>query len=356
MTDVDIEHKAPRMLRTPKELTEAGLLAPDQVASAEKVGENFSIGVSREILTQIRTSKNNSSLMRQFVPDVKELTVVDEERPDPIGDTSYMPIKGITHRYPDRLLLIPNHTCAVYCRFCFRREKVGPGQDYLTAEEMQNALEYIRQHKQLREVILTGGDPLVLSARRIASLVRELSAMEHLDLIRFHTRVPVVAPELVTPEILKAMESDKIVCIVVHANSAEEFGDPARQAIRSLRKAGLMMVAHSVLLKGVNDTPEAMTALLREFVRNGVKPYYLHHCDLAEGTSHFRTTFEEGQALMRAIRGTVSGLAQPNYVMHIASGHGKVPIGPTYLEKEGDHYIVTDYLGGRHVYPPRAGE
>jgi lysine 2,3-aminomutase len=293
----------------------------------------------------------DNPVARQFVPDARELTVLPEERPDPIGDVPYMPMKGITHRYPDRLLLIPNHNCAVYCRFCFRREKVGPGEEYLNPQEMAAALAYIKSKPELREVILTGGDPMILSARRIRQLVGELASLDNLDIIRFHTRIPIVAPDLITSDLIDALDVDKIIVIVVHANHASEFGDRARAALKRLRKAGIMLVSHSVLLKGVNDTPEALTDLFREFLRNGVKPYYLHHCDLAEGISHFRTDFDKGLALMRAIRGRVSGLAQPSYVLHIPGGHGKVPLGPNFLERDGDSWVVEDYLGIKHRYP-----
>jgi lysine 2,3-aminomutase len=345
-----------RMLRTPQDLVHAGLIAPEHVHGVARADELFSIGISPEMVERIQPQREDDPVARQFVPDVRELNVLPEERPDPIGDVPYMPLKGITHRYPDRLLLVPNHTCAVYCRFCFRREKVGPGEEYLNPGELAAALDYIRSKPDLREVILTGGDPLVLSTRRIQQIVAELSAIENLDVIRFHTRVPVVAPKLITDELMDALDSPKIICIVVHANHASEFGAPARAALKRLRKAGMMLVSHSVLLKGVNNTAEALTDLLREFVRNGVKPYYLHHCDLVEGTSHFRTTFEEGQALMTAIRGRLSGLAQPSYVLHIPGGYGKVPIGPSYLERDGDSWIVKDYLGGRHRYPPEEEE
>lgn len=349
---INQEIKQHRTLRTPRDLVEAGLISPDQIGDIERAEESLSIGISPEMLEQMKLDQENDPVFRQFVPNTRELTVLPEERPDPIGDVPYMPMKGITHRYPDRLLLVPNLSCAVYCRFCFRREKVGPGEEYLTSEEIAACIEYIRARPELREVIVTGGDPLVLPVGRIAQIVADLSAIKHLDVIRFHTRVPVVSPRLVSEKLIQAIDTDKIICVVIHANHASEFGDAAKQAIKRLRKAGVMLVSHSVLLKGINDTPEAMTDLLREFVRNGVKPYYLHHCDLVEGTSHFRTTFEEGMALMRAIRGRVSGLAQPSYVLHIPGGFGKVPIAPSYLEKTGDTWIVTDYLGGRHTYPP----
>jgi lysine 2,3-aminomutase len=350
VTEVHVA-KPRRTLRSAAALAEAGLIMPEEVAAVESVSEVLSIGVSPEMADRIEPGRRDDPVARQFVPDARELQILPEECPDPIGDLPYVPIKGITHRYPDRLLLTANHHCAVYCRFCFRREKVGPGEEYLKPHELEAALDYIRDHPDLREVILTGGDPLMLSPRRIAYIVEQLSALENLDVIRFHTRIPVVAPERITSEFLDAIETDKIICVVIHANHAAEFGATSKAAIKRLRKAGCMLVAHSVLLKGVNDTPAALTELLRELVRNGVKPYYLHHCDLAEGVSHFRTSFDEGMELMRAIRGHLSGLAQPSYVLHIPGGYGKVPIGPTYLERDDGGWTVTDYLGGRHRYP-----
>lgn len=345
------ETKRHQTLRTPADLLQAGMISPADLEPVTRIQEGLAIAISPEMLARMSPDLTDDPIARQFVPDVRELTILPEERPDPIGDVPYMPLKGITHRYPDRLLLTPTLTCAVYCRFCFRREKVGPNQEYLSPQELTAALDYIRSQPNVREVILTGGDPLVLSPRRIGQIVRELAAIPNVDVIRFHTRIPVVSPERITPELIDLLDIDKIICMVIHANHASEFGDAAKASIKRLRKAGFMLVSHSVLLKGVNDTPEAMTQLLRELVRNGVKPYYLHHCDLAEGISHFRTTFEEGQDLMRAIRGHVSGLAQPSYVLHIPGGHGKVPIGPSYLERDAESWIVTDYKGIRHRYP-----
>jgi lysine 2,3-aminomutase len=350
MTEVHSEARR-RALRNGQALAESGLIRDDEIGDAERAGEMMSIAISPEMVDRIDRADADDPVARQFVPSTRELTILPEERSDPIGDVPYMPVKGITHRYPDRLLLIANHHCAVYCRFCFRKEKVGPGQEFLKPDEIEAALDYIRAQPELREVILTGGDPLMLTPHRIRYLVEQLTELPNLDVIRIHTRIPVVAPERVTPELLDALETDKIICVVVHANHANEFGDAAKAALKTLRKRGIMMVSHSVLLKGVNNTPQALMDLFREFIRNGVKVYYLHHCDLAEGVSHFRTTFEEGQELMRAIRGQLSGLAQPTYALHIPDGHGKVPIGPSYIEREGSSWIVEDYLGGRHRYP-----
>jgi lysine 2,3-aminomutase len=251
------------------------------------------------------------------------------------------------------VLLKPTHTCAVYCRFCFRREVVGPeGASNLTPEQLDAAFAYIAGRPEIWEVIVTGGDPLVLSARRLRDLSERLAAIEHVKVVRFHTRVPAVDPEAVTDEVVTALKaSGKTVYVALHANHVRELTPAARAAAARIIDAGVPMLSQTVLLKGVNDDPEALGALMRGFVETRIRPYYLHHGDHAPGTAHLRTTVEEGRALMRAIRGRFSGLCQPTYVLDIPDGHGKVPIGPDYLAVEGE---VEDPNGGAHAYPPRA--
>jgi lysine 2,3-aminomutase len=264
------------------------------------------------------------------------------------------PVKGIVHRYPDRVLLKPLHVCPVYCRFCFRREKVGPGGEALSAAELAAALAYIRDHTEIWEVIVSGGDPLVASPRRLAALMRALGEIEHVKVVRFHTRVPVVAPERVTPDLVAALTvPGKATWLAIHANHPRELTNDARAALARLADAGIPLVSQTVLLAGVNDDPATLGSLMRAFVECRVKPYYLHHGDLAPGTGHFRTTIETGQALMRGLRGRVSGLCQPTYVLDIPGGHGKAPIGPTFLERdESAGWAVEDFNGRRHAYPP----
>ena len=258
------------------------------------------------------------------------------------------------HRYPDRVLLKPTLTCPVYCRFCFRREDVGRKSGTLTAAELEVALDYIRQNPAIWEVIVTGGDPFVLSARRIAAIVTALDAIPHLGSIRFHTRVPVVAPARIGAALVKALAAETAVHVVIHANHPRELTDAARAAVARLVRAGIPVLAQSVLLKGVNDDAATLEALFRRLVEMRVKPYYLHHLDLAPGTGHFRTGLAEGQALMRALRGRVSGLCQPTYVLDVPGGFGKVPVGPCYVRAVGAGWQVTDPGGAAHAYPPAA--
>ena len=260
-----------------------------------------------------------------------------EESVDPIGDDAHSPVEGIVHRYPDRVLLKLVHVCPVYCRFCFRREMVGPGRrKSLSRAALDAALGYIRAHPEIWEVILTGGDPLILSPRRLRDTMRALAAIDHVKIVRVHTRVPAVAPDLVTPALVRALKaSGKAAYVVLHANHPRELTARARAACARIVDAGIPMLSQSVLLRGVNDDAATLGALMRTLVECRIKPYYLHHGDLAPGTAHLRTTIAEGQALMRALHGRLSGLCQPAYVLDIPGGHGKAPVGPCYLVGDG---------------------
>jgi lysine 2,3-aminomutase len=237
---------------------------------------------------------------------------------------------------------------------------VGPGKrQSLSREALAAALDYIRAHKEIWEVILTGGDPLILSPRRLRDVLRALGAIDHVKIVRVHTRVPVVAPERITPPLIRALKvPGKATYVVLHANHPRELTDHARAACARMVDAGVPMLSQSVLLRGVNDGAETLGALMRAFVENRIKPYYLHHCDLAPGTAHLRTSIEEGQDLMRTLHGRFSGLCQPSYVLDIPGGHGKSPVGPCYLERlqgEGG-YVVKDFNGGRHSYAVAAAK
>ncbi len=338
-----------RVLRTPADLAAAGLIDADRVAALEPVAERYAVAVTPALARLIDPADPHDPMARQFLPQLAELDTRPEELADPIGDAAHSPTEGIVHRYPDRVLLKLTHLCATYCRFCFRRETVGPGAaQALDGPALDAAFAYIEARPEIWEVILTGGDPLVLSPRRLKAAMARLAAIDHVKIVRLHTRLPAVDPEAVTPELVEALKcADKTVYVALHANHPRELTPEARRASARIIDAGLPMISQTVLLKGVNDDVETLGALMRAFVETRIKPYYLHHPDLAPGTSHLRVTIEEGQALMRALRGRWSGLCQPLYVLDIPGGHGKVPIGPGYLD--GDE--VEDPNGGRHPYP-----
>jgi lysine 2,3-aminomutase len=339
-------------LRTIADLAGAGLVPGRGAAALEAVARRYAVAVTSDMARLIDRTDPGDPIARQFVPDARELEMRPGERADPLDEARLSPVAGVVHRYPDRALLKLTHACPVYCRFCFRREVVGPkGPQALSGKALDDALAYIAATPAIWEVILTGGDPFMLSPRRIGEVTRRLGAMAHVKVLRWHTRVPVVAPARVADELVAALKSPtQAVCVALHANHPREMTPAARAACARLVDAGIPMLSQSVLLRGVNDDAETLAALMRAFVEARVKPYYLHHLDAAPGTSHFRTTLAAGQALMRALRGQLSGLAQPTYVLDIPGGHGKVPVGPAYLAEGGE---VIDPAGGVHEYGER---
>ncbi len=344
-----------RPIKSVGDLVSAGLA--NDAAGLEAVAAKYAIGITPHVAELIDRDDPNDPIARQFVPDRAELVTAPEERADPIGDLSHSPVEGIVHRYPDRVLLKAVHVCPVYCRFCFRREMVGPqGLGTLTGPELDAAIGYIAAHDEIWEVILTGGDPLVLSARRLREIMARLAGIDHVRIVRFHTRVPVVEPERVDADMVAALKaSGKVTYLAVHANHAREFTEAARGALARLVDGGIVLISQSVLLRNVNDDVETLADLMKAFVENRVKPYYLHHPDLAPGTGHFRVSIEEGQRLVTALRGRISGLAQPTYVLDIPGGHGKADIGAGSITGGDGCFTVQDWQGVEHHYPPTGG-
>jgi lysine 2,3-aminomutase len=323
----------------------------ERLSALQQVAARYAVAITPAVTDLIDRSDPHDPIAKQYLPDIRELDQQPEENADPIGDDAHSPVEGVVHRYPDRVLLKLVNACAVYCRFCFRREMVGPGRGGLSAAALEAALDYIADTPEIWEVILTGGDPLVLSPRRLKAVITRLAAIDHVKVIRVHTRLPVVEPQKITPALVKALRTEKATFVVLHANHARELTAAARAACARLIDAGMPMLSQSVLLRGVNDDADTLGQLMRALVECRIKPYYLHHADLAPGTAHFRTTIAEGQALMRTLHGRTSGLCQPTYVLDIPGGHGKSPIGPVYLS--ADCSEVEDFHGRRHAYPPR---
>ena len=342
-----------RTLTRPADLVAAGLVATRWLPALEQVAGRYAMAITAASAALIDPADPNDPIARQFVPDAAELITTPEELADPIGDGAYSPVKGVVHRYPDRVLLLPTHACASYCWFCFRRETVGPGgAGTLSAAELDAAMAYIAGDPAIWEVILTGGDPLVLSPARIGAIMDRLARIEHVKIVRVHTRVPAVAPERITAALVAALKrSGKTTYLALHANHPRELTAEARAACGRLIDAGVVMLSQTVLLRGVNDDVAVLGALMRAFVETRIKPYYLHHADLAPGTSHLRLSLAEGQALMRGLRGTYSGLCQPTFVLDIPGGHGKAPVGPNYVEEGAGGVVVEDPWGGGHAYP-----
>jgi len=317
-----------------------------------EVAARYAVAITPAMEGLIDPATPDDPIAAQFRPDARELELAPDELSDPIGDEAHTPVKGVVHRYRDRCLLKLVHVCPVYCRFCFRREMVGPqGDGTLTGEELDAALAYIAAHEEIWEVILTGGDPFLLSARRVREIMERLAAIPHVKIIRWHTRVPAVDPLRVTPDLVQALRAEGAATyVVLHANHPRELTEQARAAIARIVDAGVPMLSQTVLLKGVNDDADTLEALMRALVEARVKPYYLHHLDKAPGTSHFRCSIAEGQDLVQSLHARASGMAQPTYVLDIPGGHGKAPLARPSVRAAPRGYEVRDRHGAWQAY------
>ena len=345
-------NEMPRTIRSAHGLVAAGLLGDDAQTGIEGVAAKYAVAITPEMAALIQPEDANDPIARQFVPDVRELDLHPRELIDPISDHAKSPVNGVVHRYADRVLLKIASVCPVYCRFCFRREMVGPALgEALTPKDLAAALVYIRKHEEISEVILTGGDPFVLSAEKIAEVTRALGEFEHVQMLRWHTRVPVADPARVTVGLAAALNaSSKIAVVAIHTNHPRELSPAAGAAIERLLDAGIPLLSQSVLLRGVNDDAATLEALMRGLIARGIKPYYLHHGDLAPGTAHFRTTIAEGKALMRALHTRLPEKAVPRYVLDIPGGFGKVDIETHVTPCGSGRYRVADANGDIHLY------
>ncbi len=315
-----------RTLRSPQDLLRAGLVAEGSLPALEEVAARYATAITPAMAALITPGDPADPIALQYIPDAAELISAPHELEDPTADAPFTPVKGVVHRYPDRALLKPLLACPVYCRFCFRREKVGPDGGVLTEAELESALLWFERNTAIREVILTGGDPLMLSARRLGEILGRLAGMAHIETLRIHTRVPVADPARVTGPLVAAMRQTKPVFIAVHANHAREFTPDAAVALARLAEAGVPLLGQTVLLRGVNDAAPALEALLRAMIRNRIKPYYLHSLDPAPGTSRFQVPEDDGLALMAALRGRLPGHALPFFVRETPMGGGKKPV------------------------------
>jgi lysine 2,3-aminomutase len=315
-----------RTLRTPQDLLRAALVAEAMLPALEEVAARYATAITPAMAALITPGDPADPIGLQYLPDPAELTIAPHELEDPTADAPFTPVKGVVHRYPDRALLKPLLACPVYCRFCFRREKVGPDGGVLTEAELESALLWFQGNTAIREVILTGGDPLMLSARRLGDILGRLAGMAHIETLRIHTRVPVADPSRVTGALVAAMRQTKPVFIAVHANHAREFTPDAAMALARLAEAGVPLLGQTVLLRGVNDAAPALEALLRAMIRNRIKPYYLHSLDPAPGTARFQVPEDDGLALMAALRGRLPGHALPFFVRETPMGGGKKPV------------------------------
>ncbi len=318
-----------RSLRTVSDLIAAGFAPEITRLELESVARRYAIAVTPSLAALIE--QPDDPISRQFIPNPLELITAPHESADPIADEALSPVKGIVHRYPDRALLKPTLACPVYCRFCFRREQVGPDGGLLTQAELDAAYAWIAAHPEIREIILTGGDPLILSPRRLTAILTALAAIPHIETLRIHSRVPVADPARITAALADALDIATPLFLVLHANHAREFSEPAIAGLRRLQRRGIPILGQSVLLAGVNDSETALSDLFRTMLKARVKPYYLHQLDPAPGTAQFHVPIARGRALIGALRGRISGIALPTYIFDQPGGAGKIPLEPSLV-------------------------
>jgi len=311
-----------RTLRSVDDLIQSGLVADSARQGLDAVAARYAIALPPALAALIETRDDPIGL--QFIPNEAELITAAHESADPVADEALSPLPGIVHRYPDRVLLKPLLACPVYCRFCFRREQVGPDGGVLSPTQLEDAYGYISSHKEIREVILTGGDPLIPSPRRLSEILGRLHEIPHLEVLRIHTRAPVADPDLVTEALAEALDIAAPLFVVLHANHAREISGPVRAAVTRLQRRGIPILGQSVLLAGVNDSEAALADLFRAMLRARIKPYYLHQLDAAPGTARFFVAPERGREILAKLRGKISGTALPAYVFDRPGGLGKV--------------------------------
>jgi lysine 2,3-aminomutase len=311
-------------LRSVEDIIRSGLASESARPALEQVTTRYAIALPAALHALIQSPDDAIGL--QFIPHADELITAPHESADPIADEALSPVPGIVHRYPDRALLKPLLACPVYCRFCFRREQVGPDGGLLTDAELAGAYAYLQAHPEVKEVIITGGDPLILSPRRLRAILQNLAAIAHIEVLRIHTRVPVADPSLITDALAGALDIEKPLFIAVHINHAAELTQAAAAALRKLQRLGIPILGQSVLLAGVNDSEEALGNLFRAMLRARIKPYYLHQLDAAPGTARFHVTPERGREILSNLRGNISGTALPTYIYDRPGGLGKIPL------------------------------
>jgi len=288
--------------------------------------------------------KPDDAIWKQCVPDIRELEDT-EQYADPLCEEALSPVPGLIHRYPDRVVLLVSNRCPVYCRFCMRKRHVGEGDAPLDSVALERALEYIATHPAIRDVILSGGDPLMLDDNSLCHILRSLRAISHVSIIRIGTRMPVTLPERITPELCALLKQFHPLYINTHFNHPDEITSASTRACNLLADAGIPLGNQTVLLRDVNDSVETMRELMRSLLALRVRPYYIHQMDLVKGTVHFRTPVSAGLEIIRALRGHVSGLAVPHYVIDLPNGRGKVPVLPDGFERDGDMLILKTYQG-----------
>ncbi len=311
----------------------------------------FPMSVTPYYASLMDPSDPNCPIRRQAIPDVKELEVLQYEMEDPLCEDKDSPVTGLTHRYPDRVLLLATNNCSMNCRHCTRKRKVGDQEQAICMSQIIEGIKYIRENPTIRDVLISGGDPLILSDDRLEKIIRLVRAIPHVEIIRIGTRMPVVLPQRITPELVEMLKKYHPIWINTHFNHPREITPQSEKALRLLADGGIPLGNQSVLLRGVNNCPDVMKQLVHLLVKNRVRPYYIYQCDLSHGIEHFRTPISQGVEIMERLIGHTSGLAIPRYICDAPGGGGKIPIQPNYMVSQGHgKTVLRNYEGVISVY------
>lgn len=327
-------------------------LTPEERAGTILAGKKLALGITPHFFNLIDQGDANCPIRRQVVPRIEESQTAPDEMIDPCGEDANMPVPGLVHRYPDRVLLLVTDRCASYCRYCTRSRVVsGAGEQELTTD-LEGALAYLEKHPEVRDVLLSGGDPLLLSDSKLEAILARLRQIPTIEFIRIGTRIPIFLPQRITPELVRVLKKYHPLWMSVHSNHPREITEEVRAALGRLADAGIPLGNQSVLLRGVNDQAETLKELFHKLLLCRVRPYYLYQCDLITGSAHLRTTIREGQEIMEQLRGHTTGYAVPTYVVDGPGGGGKIPIGPSYIVGMADNRVILkNYKGDVYEYP-----
>lgn len=327
-------------------------LTPEEYAGTQLANHKLALAITPYFFNLIDPADENCPIRAQVIPRVEETHTAPWEMSDPCGEDSHSPVPGLVHRYPDRVLFLVTDRCASYCRYCTRSRLVSNATGYDFHPEFRRQIDYIRQHPEIRDVLLSGGDPLLFSDDKLSHLLSELRAIPHVEFLRIGTRIPVFLPQRITPQLCAMLRQFHPLFVSIHSNHPRELTTEVREALGQLADAGIPLGNQSVLLRNVNDDPEVMKAHVQKLLMCRVKPYYIYQCDLIAGSAHLRSSVRKGLEVMENLRGHTSGYAVPQYVIDAPEGGGKVPVNPDYiLSRNGDRVVVRNYEGKIFEYP-----
>jgi lysine 2,3-aminomutase len=327
-------------------------LTPEEYAGTQLANTKLALGITPYFFNLIDPADENCPIRRQVIPRIEETNTAPWEMSDPCGEDSHSPVPGLVHRYPDRVLFLVTDRCASYCRYCTRSRLVSNASGYDFHPNFQAQLDYVRRTPAIRDVLLSGGDPLLLSDDKLEYLLRELRAIPHVEFLRIGTRIPIFLPQRITPELCAMLRKYHPLFVSIHANHPRELTTEAREGLGRLADAGVPLGNQSVLLRLVNDDVTTMQALIQKLLLCRVKPYYLYQCDLIAGSAHLRSSVRRGLEIMSGLRGHTTGYAIPQYVIDAPGGGGKVPINPDYiLNRNSRRVLVRNFEGKIFEYP-----